>query len=341
MKRLALVLLVFCLAFSSTAQANQIDAQGGGLPLSVQPQALQDEIRQLLDITFLALPSLVANSAGLLNEITRVLSLLLYGGSSTCPLVTVNPPLTDLFSIPSNLTATLNYGAGCYADDGSYMSGSITIALSRITYNFVAISANYSLTLVNLTKNGQLVGNGTMNGSLQMTLSAQSAWLISDLTMTATMTNFQASAYMTLSGTVSITASGFSGTSISNVAVTLSNFTIAYNYYFLSGQYVIYSGTVTSSKPTAAETYYVNFNLATNGGNVIMNTVTNSPLANYYDFSTIGSATVLAYSLTAANVILNTAQCSYPIGGTLNVTKGGQHATVIFQPTCDGTYIVY
>ena len=72
--------------------------------------------------------------------------------------------------MPSAITITANYGNGCPAADGSTMSGQTVLAITNIAMTDTSISLDFALTATNLTRNGVLVLNGSVSGSIALNI---------------------------------------------------------------------------------------------------------------------------------------------------------------------------
>ena len=252
--------------------------------------------------------------------------------------MTVSPPISGL-TLPSTITVTADYGAGCVAADGSTMSGSWKMTVSDIIQTLTGISADFSFTMSHLTQNGMLLSNGTISGYVELA----SAGSDQQVTVFVTTRGLQISEFATLSGSITVVAVGqvgLDGASFDTVTVTPDDLTLAYNVLLLSGEYAIYSGTVVSDRQGSTENFEITANLRTSAGTIKGTAYLESPTGGYYSISTAAPYFVVNgdYYITVDDVVLEPAVCIYPRSGTIYVTHGADHVGISFPGTCDGTY---
>jgi len=302
------------------------------------PQALQDDLRTYIDLIFGLLPQLQASGPGLLGEITEIFSAILAGGGGVCPTATVYPPITGL-NLPSQITLTADYGAGCVTTSGANMSGSLVVTVSNIAQTFSGLSANFVITINNLARDGMVLGNGVITGSVSLGQAAGGQLL----QLTISTNGFQASQYATISGTVfleGVGEIGLSGATFDTFTVSIDNFTVAYNAFLISGAYTIFNGAVTTQRQGASEIFIVDVNLNTSSGPITANAIVDSTTSQSI-ISTTSTAVINNYTVDITSLVLDANACIYPLGGTIVVTRGGETAVVSFPPTCTGTYSIF
>ena len=245
----------------------------------------------------------------------------------TCPHVDVNPPLTDLSALPSAITITANYGNGCLATDGSTMSGQTVLAITNIAMTETSISLDFALTATNMTRNGVLVLNGSVSGSIALNIGGGGS-VITQATVSVNFNNFQV-ADSVMSGGITVSAANIDlgGTlDVGNVTITFNNLTAA--------GYTVTSGTATMTN-TGSNTFQLVANLDTSEGVVNMTLTVLTPSETRIIVSTPTPGTISGYTVTLNNVIADTTVCDgYPSGGSVTASQGGDTATVTFTPSC-------
>ena len=100
------------------------------------------------------------------------------GDSSTCPAVTLDPPLTSLANVPQRITLIADYngpdGTGCATASGTTRRGRLTVQATDIRLTGLALSANLSLQadhLVQIDASGEVdepILNGFASGDLAL-----------------------------------------------------------------------------------------------------------------------------------------------------------------------------
>lgn len=263
--------------------------------------ATEQAVRQMVDNTLTIITG--AGGAGITTQLESILSSLSNPASSTCPVVTSDPPISNLETLPPSLTVSLNYGTGCTASDGSTMSGGVTLQLSNLSLSAasssspITVSGNFSLVLDKLRKNWVLLGNGQVAGNANLAISLSSSSGQSSGSLNIQLTNLVLSTGTLINGTVALTVAS---NTQQNASINLS----------------------TSNGPIVLA-----LQLTENSSNDVITVNSTSP-------GTVGN-----YSAQISNLQMNPAVCeNYPVGGTISFTKSGQTSTVTFNGSCDGNY---
>jgi hypothetical protein len=264
-----------------------------------------------------------------MTALTDIMGQILSSTGGTCPQVTVNPPLTNLETLPPAITITASYGNGCTASDGATVSGQVVLAITNLSGDLATnISLDYALTATNLTRNGVLLLNGSVSGHIAINISAS---VITQATVTVHFDNFQV-ANSTISGNVTIAASNLvlSGPSaLGNVTITFDNLT--------ASGYTVNSGTVTVTITGSGTTQVVQVaaNLSTSQGAVNITLTVQSPSDTRTIVNTPTPGTIAGYTVTLTNVTMDTSVCTkHPIGGSVTISQGGSSVTEVFTPGC-------
>ena len=243
------------------------------------PQTLQSDLKLYIDLIFGLLPQLQASGPGLLSEITAIFSTVLAGGGGVCPTATVNPPISGL-TLPPKITLTADYGTGCVTTSGASMSGSLVMTVSNVAQTLTGLSADFVITVNNLVRDGIPLGNGVISGSVSLGPAAggQAVQIILNTS------DFQASEFATLSGTVVVDGVGqigLTGATFDTVTVSFNNLTASYNAFIISGVYTISSGAVTSQRLGTTEIFNVEANLQTSSGPIIASATVDATTSQY------------------------------------------------------------
>jgi hypothetical protein len=240
----------------------------------------------------------------------------------TCPTITTNPPLDQLPGIPSSITATADYGAGCTTADGAVMSGNVSLVATNIAQNGFSFSANYTINANNVTRNGTTVAHGTVPGNAALSVDTSGN---ANVTINASFSNFQTSGF-TLSGQASATASGINLNtgSFSRVEAVLTNFG-------MSGM-VIAPRIDLVAVPTGTNSYLINVNGSTLMGPVDLEVAASQGADGRFYASTTRTGSVAGYSVNINNVVYDYNACnSCPIGGS--ITFGSEE--IVFTDACN------
>ncbi|MFA7242294.1 MAG: hypothetical protein WC091_19455 [Sulfuricellaceae bacterium] len=207
--------------FGSLADANRLIC--GGKCWGASSDASDTEVRQYLD-TVLGLSNATL-SGGVENQLQPILSAAM-GQASTCPTVTMNVNLANatdlsalLLNLPKPTLVTVNYGNGCTTASGEKMAGTVELRIDNLTIdpNTQKIALSFGLTSSNLTKNGQVVADGTVAGNFSIGLGGDGAGSGS-----IQMTNFLVAGGARLSGTVDFNMLSSSSFTV-NLALSNSN----------------------------------------------------------------------------------------------------------------------
>ena len=192
------------------------DDPGGCDVGEVEAGELVENIRDLIELS----------AGGSFNDLLGVgqviLDAILAGGSSGCPEVTVDPPITDFFKLkpPSELDIVVDFGTGCTVD-GRLYSGSMELHLSNLDVDYsppldLDISGSLEATFNNLDAgaDGDPL-NGSISGSLDLevsgsTSSAQISGLVAITSSNLTQGDWSFSG----AGSLSFSADGTSATEI-------------------------------------------------------------------------------------------------------------------------------
>jgi hypothetical protein len=247
-----------------------------------------------------------------------IISQMMGGTSSTCPVVTIVPPQdTWASSMPPAITITANYGSGCTADDDSTMSGQVVLAVTNITATTTAYNLDFALTPTNLKRNGVTVLEGSVSGHIALN---QSGGTLTGATVSIHFNNFKV-ANISISGNLTITAANLSTGPI----------TISFDHLTAAG-YAVYSGTLTLTIP-GSNTYQMAVNLDTSQG-VVNLTLTVQTSGTQTIVNTSSPGTIAGYTVTYTNVTMNSSVCGgYPSSGSVTVSQGGSSVTTTFTPT--------
>jgi hypothetical protein len=260
------------------------------------------------------------------SAVTDVLGQILSGTGGTCPQVTVNPPLTDITTLPPAITITASYGNGCTSSDGATVSGQVVLAVTNLTMGDTSIALDYALTATNLTQNGVLLLNGAVSGHITVNIGGS---VITLLNVSANFDNFQV-ANSLISGNVTVAATNInlsgSTVDVGDITITLTDLTVA--------GYTVNSGTLTM-QTTGSDTFQVVANLNTSQGAVNVTMTIQRPTDTRTIVSTSTPGTIAGYTVTLTNVTMDTSVCtSNPIAGSVTVSQGGSTVTRVFTPSC-------
>jgi hypothetical protein len=258
-----------------------------------------------------------------MTAVTDILNQILGTSSgSTCPQVTVDPPLTSLASIPPAITLTASYGNGCTASDGSTVSGQVVLAVTNLSVNsdLTSISLDYAVTATNLAQNGVVLLNGSVSGHI--------AFAGSQLNASANFNNFQV-ADSTISGSMTIAATNLN---LSGETLDVSDMTITLNNLTAAG-YTVNSGTLTMHS-TGTNEFQVVANLDTSQGAVNVTLTVQTPTETRTNVSTATPGTIAGYTVTMTNVTMDSTCANNPIAGSVTVSQGGSSYTQNFTATC-------
>ena len=180
--------------------------------------ATSQEVRQMVGNTL----SVVTGAGGsdVSSLLSDVLAAALSSTPSTCPAVSISPANLDLSAPPPSITVSANYpSAGCVSPSGPSMSGGATLALTNLNMGTSSLSTNFSFTFNNLKRNGVLLGNGQISGSVNnIVLDANSN--LQSGTATIQLSNLKLSTGDTFNGSISMT---FVSSTVINVSTNLSN----------------------------------------------------------------------------------------------------------------------
>jgi hypothetical protein len=260
-----------------------------------------------------------------MQTVTDIMGQILNSESgSTCPQVSVNPPLTNLEELPPAITLTASYGNGCTATDGSTISGQVVLAITNLALTETSVGLGFALTATNLTRNGVLMLNGSVSGNIALNVNES---VISQANVSVHFNNFHV-ADSSLSGNLTMTA-----TNLNVSSYTADNITISFDH-LTAGGYTVNSGTLQVTS-TGSNTIQMVANLNTEQGNVSVTLMVQSPSNTRTIISTPSPGTFGNCTVTLTNVTLDTTVCNgYPSDGSITVSKDGSSATVTFTPTC-------
>jgi hypothetical protein len=259
-----------------------------------------------------------------MTALSDIIGQILSSTGGTCPQVTVNPPLTNLETLPSAITITASYGNGCTSSDGATVSGQIVLAITNLTMSDTSINLDYAVTATNLTQNGVLLLNGSVSGHVALNISGS---VITLANVSVHFDNFQV-ANNSISGNLTIAATNIdlSGGTVGNITITFTNLTAA--------GYTVSSGTLKVTS-TGSNTIQVVADLDTSQGDVNITLTVQSPSSTRTIVSTPNPGTIGGYAVTLTNVTMDTVLCkSHPIAGSVTASQGGSIVTVVFTPGC-------
>ena len=171
--------------------------RGPPAPTSATAQEVRDMVNSTLSVVT------GAGGADVTTVLSDILTALFSSTPSTCPAVTLSPANLDLSNPPPTISFGANYPSGCRAASGATMSGSATLGVTNLNLN--GISGNFSLTLNNLLRNGVLLGNGQLTGSLSNVALDSTSGNLTSGTISIQFTNFLLSNGETFNGTLAIT----------------------------------------------------------------------------------------------------------------------------------------
>jgi hypothetical protein len=316
------------LSFSSERKVAGFQLNGSGSMLDALPalpnSSPLDEPMEIIN-KVLALFKYQSTVTLAMQTVTDIMGQILNSGSgSTCPQVSINPPLTDLSALPSAITLTASYGNGCTATDGSTISGQVVLAVTNLAMSETSLGLNFALTATNLTRNGVLMLNGSVSGNIALNMNDS---VITQANAGVRFNNFQV-AESSLSGDLTMTA-----TNLNLSSKTADNVTISFNN-LTAADYTVSSGTLQLTN-AGLNTIQMVANLITQQGNVSVTLLVQSPSSTRTIISTPSPGTFGNCTVTLTNVTLDTSVCNgYPSDGSITVSKGGSSATVTFTPTC-------
>lgn len=118
-------------------------------------------------------------SGGINEQLQPILSAIFGKPGSTCPTVTMNADLstasdinTLLKNLPKPFIINVDYGQGCKAENGDTLSGSAEVKVDNLAIDSVSNTLTTTLSIVsnNLTKNGKVIGDGSVGGNVNANL---------------------------------------------------------------------------------------------------------------------------------------------------------------------------
>jgi hypothetical protein len=118
-------------------------------------------------------------SGGITEQLQPILSAIFGKPGSTCPTVTMNADLSNasdintlLKNLPKPFIINVDYGQGCKAENGDTLSGSAEVKVDNLAIDSVAntLTATLSIVSKNLTKNGKVIGDGSVGGNINANL---------------------------------------------------------------------------------------------------------------------------------------------------------------------------
>jgi hypothetical protein len=247
--------------------------------------------------------------------------------TADCPNVTMDPP--DIIPVPEVLTVNVDWGGGCEQSPGHVVSGNVVAVLTNIQFTDSIIAANYNVTANNVVDNGTQIANGNVTGYAQaVPVGGDSLHLNADMHFS----NFLLAGYVSNGdATFSATNVNLSNMSLSNVTVTLTNFSMA--------GLVTAQNCVLSINQTGANTYNVLITGTTSLGALDLEAVVTNPSSNVYVFNTTRPGTISIFTVEMNDLTMDLNRCeSNPTSGTLTISGLGNTYGKTFTGACDGDW---
>ena len=245
-----------------------------------------------------------------------------------CPVLTIDPPITSLFSIPPNLNIILDYGGGCSPSPGMTMSGSLVAALSNINFSSTEISANFVITANNLIQNGLALANGSANGWLRATAGAGDTL---NVTAEANFTNF---------ALVGLMANGRLTAEATNIDINtydLNTITVTLHDFSLQG--LLTANDCVMSVTSQAGAYHVVISGDTSQGPLNLEADLTLPSDGVFVINTTSTGSLAGYAVSINGLTMDINQCqSNPISGSITITGDGNTYGKTFTGACDGNW---
>ena len=266
--------------------------------------------------------------------------------SSTCPRVSYGDLNNLNLSGPMHIPLRVDFGSGCTDRDGNSWSGGISAPIN-VTLGSSSMHLDTSVSVNNLTRNGLFLGSGTTSIVLDLSQSGSSDLLSGTGQINLNMTGVD---HQPLTGQIGLRftnitiaplfqmamgSGGFSFTNLLQVVGSSGSIDVNLNN-LVQGSYRV-SGTI-SVRSQSQGVGRVDLNLQTSDGPVVGSfTVRQGSSPSDIFVSTVSPATIYNYQVSVNNLELNPSVCeNSPVGGSMDVTKGGNRGRFTFDSSCLG-----
>ncbi len=266
--------------------------------------------------------------------------------SSTCPRVSYGDLSNLNLSGPMHIPLRVDFGSGCTDNDGNSWSGGISAPIN-VTLGSSSMHLDTNVSVNNLTRNGLFLGSGTTSIVLDLSQSGSSDLLSGTGQINLNMTSVD---HQPLTGQIGLQfnnitleplvdtesdTSGFSFSSLLQVVGRGGSIQVNINN-LVRGSYRV-SGTI-SVRSQSQGVGRVDLNLQTSDGPVVGSfTVRQGSSPSDIFVSTVSPATIYNYQVSVNNLELNPSVCeNSPVGGSMDVTKGGNRGRFTFDSSCLG-----